>query len=235
MQSLRAHLVSLCGEVWVWNFDECLIHLACEHTSQSKGVVYGWTLGRLITACLCVSGCACMFTPAADGGICAECRPAESLLRQRQAGGRAGRCRRRAAGGCAAVTMEEAVAHISLPEHRWRWTGRHADKGETESANNEDRPQPAQEMGPRGQDHTYTSGTRECDSATMVHAWSDLWRTAGTNWFYDGPQRLFLVSLVLWFWSEGSTITEKWHCCCKMIIWNPKYFWCFQCVRSWCT
>lgn len=28
-----------------------------------------------------------MFTLSADGGICAECRPAESLLRQRQAGG----------------------------------------------------------------------------------------------------------------------------------------------------
>lgn len=35
-------------------------------------------------------------------------------------GRQAGRCRERAAGGCAAVAMEEAVAHISLPEHRWR-------------------------------------------------------------------------------------------------------------------
>lgn len=61
-----------------------------------------------------------MFTVSADDGICAECRPAESLLRQRQAG----RCRGRAAGGGAAVAMEEeeaaAVAHISRPQHgRW--------------------------------------------------------------------------------------------------------------------
>ncbi|KAG7240849.1 hypothetical protein INR49_023423 [Caranx melampygus] len=35
-------------------------------------------------------------------------------------GRQAGRCRERAAGGCAAVAMEEAVAHISLPQHRWR-------------------------------------------------------------------------------------------------------------------
>lgn len=60
-----------------------------------------------------------MFTLSADGGICAECRPAESLLRQKQAGRRAD-AGKRAAGCCAAVTMEEAVAHISLPEHRWR-------------------------------------------------------------------------------------------------------------------
>lgn len=43
-------------------------------------------------------------------------------------GRQAGRCRERAAGGCAAVAMEEAVAHISLPQHRWRWTGRDADR-----------------------------------------------------------------------------------------------------------
>lgn len=48
---------------------------------------YGWTLWCLITVCLCRSWCVCMFTLSADDGICAECRPAESLLRQRQAGG----------------------------------------------------------------------------------------------------------------------------------------------------
>lgn len=48
--------------------------------------VYGWTLWRLITECQCRSCFVCMFTLSADGGICAECRPAESLLRQRQAG-----------------------------------------------------------------------------------------------------------------------------------------------------
>lgn len=44
-------------------------------------------------------------------------------------GRQAGRCEERAAGGCAAVTMEEAVAHIRLPEHCWRWAGRDADSG----------------------------------------------------------------------------------------------------------
>lgn len=56
-----------------------------------------------------------MFTLPADGGICAECRAAESLLRQRQLGGQ---MRGESGAGCAAVVMEEAVAHIGPPEQR---------------------------------------------------------------------------------------------------------------------
>lgn len=104
-----------------------------------------------------------MFTVSADGGICAECRPAESLLRQTQAGGQMQEescwwlCSCGHGGGCGAHQAARALPAVNGERRRLQ-----------ESANDEDRPQPAQEMGPRGQDHTHPSGTRECDSATAA-------------------------------------------------------------------
>lgn len=87
--------------------------------------VYGWTL--------------CVWSPRASTGVavsvCLHClqtvgfvlnvgQQNPSYVKGRQAG----RCKKRAAGDCAAVTMEEAVAHIRLPEHCWQWTGRDADR-----------------------------------------------------------------------------------------------------------
>lgn len=106
-----------------------------------------------------------MFTLSADGGICAECRPAESLLRQTQAGGQMQEescwwlCSCGHGGGCGA---HQAARRALLAVNRER-RGQHV-----ESADDEDRPQPAQEMGPRRQDHTHPSGTRECDPASAA-------------------------------------------------------------------
>lgn len=72
----------------------------------------------------CKSWCVCMFTLQTVGFILNVGQQNPSYVKGRQAG----RCRERAAGGCAAVAMEEAVAHISLPEHRWWWTRREADR-----------------------------------------------------------------------------------------------------------
>lgn len=127
-----------------------------------------------------------MFTVSADGGICAECRPAESLLRQTQAGGRAD-------------ARRELLVVVQLwPWRRlWRTSGCQStaggEQGETrnskERADDEDRPQPAQEMGPRGQDHTYPSGTRECDSATAGSGWSRcVVGQLGLYWFCIRPR-----------------------------------------------
>lgn len=115
-----------------------------------------------IAACLHRSWCACVFTLSADGGICAECRPAESLLRQRQAGGRADAGR-------------ELLVVVQLWPWRRLWrtsvcqSTAGGEQGETQkgkrlSTNDEDGPQLAQEMGPRGEDHTYPAGARECYS-----------------------------------------------------------------------
>lgn len=105
-----------------------------------------------------------MFTLSADGGICAECRPAESLLRQRQAGGQMQEescwwlCSCDHGGGCGAHQAARALLLV-IRERR---------RQEEQTANDEDCPQLAQEMGPCSQDHTYPSGTRECDSATVA-------------------------------------------------------------------
>lgn len=86
--------------------------------------VYGWTLWRLITECQCRSCFVCLRCLQTVGFVLNVGQQNPSYVKGRQAG----RCKKRAAGGCAAVTMEEAVAHIRLPEHCWRWTGRDADR-----------------------------------------------------------------------------------------------------------
>lgn len=148
--------------------------------------ICGWALRSLITArpcrTQCVCACAHVFTLSADGGICAECRPAESLLRQRQAG----RCRERAAADAAAAAAAGGSLWVQLwPWRRrrlWRTSVRQSSAGGEQgedaerervierAPNDEDRPQPTQEMGPRGQDHTYPAGTREWHSGSLIRS-----------------------------------------------------------------
>lgn len=110
----------------------------------------------LIKACLHRSWC--MFTLSADGGICAECRPAESLLRQRQLGGQM-------QGGSCCCWFVQMWSWRRL----WRTTGTDSDKQQPTAADDdEDGPEPSQEMGARGQDHPHPAGTCECRQAAVA-------------------------------------------------------------------
>lgn len=105
-----------------------------------------------------------MFTPTVDDGICAKCRPAESLLRQRQAGQQMQGellvvCSLGYGGGTAAHESARAPLAVNRDTRR---------KEETASASDEDCSQLTQEMGSCSQDHTYPSGTREFDCAALT-------------------------------------------------------------------
>lgn len=64
-----------------------------------------------------------MFTMTADDGICAKCRPADSLLRQRQAGGQMQGellvlCGFGYGGGSAAHQVARALLAVNRDRHR---------------------------------------------------------------------------------------------------------------------
>lgn len=106
-----------------------------------------------------------MFIPTVDDGICAKCRPAESLLRQRQAGqqmqGELLVMCSLGYGGGGTAAHESARAPLAVNRDRRR-------KEEAPSASDEDCSQFTQEMGSCSQDYTYPSGTREFDCAALT-------------------------------------------------------------------
>lgn len=106
-------------------------------------------------------------------------------------GRQAGKCKKRAAGGCAAVTMESAVAHISLPEHRWRWTGR-------EAARKRRRAPTMKTVLSLHRKWAHAVKTirilQGLVSVILLQIWSALWpgQVARSGWFCNGSGCLFL-------------------------------------------
>lgn len=121
---------------------------------------------------------------------------------------------------------------------------------ETDSASHEDRPQPAQEMGTRGQDHTHPAGARECDCRRQI-CWSGSagqleqtgpWPRCRGGGCFESLMRVTRIGLFTFFFSycRQSSIN-----CCKMIKMSLRlrclmyllklkiYPWCLRRVEAW--